>query len=268
MQRLETPFFSFLSDDDLVLPEFYETALTGFESHPEAMFSATDVIHVGMHGNILKTALETWTPGFYQPPDGLMAILEHGHSEWTGILFRKEITEVIGLLDIETGKFCDLDFTLRMAARCLFVVSKRPCAVFDLSMSQTRAPLPFDVTWPGVLKMIRNLTDDKSIPPDIRTYAERVLLERFEKGLFELGIAYLSRRYPADAKKVAALLRDHFGGWARYIALSVMINTHQYVPFARLAFDSLIACRRYLRSRRVQSNQKQYREIGNLVAKK
>lgn len=260
LEHVETPFFSFLSDDDIVLPEFYETALGGFERHPNAMFSATDVIQVGMQGNILKMALEAWTPGFYRPPDGLKAILDYGHSEWTGILLRKAVTEDVGLLDLETGKYSDLDFTLRMAARCPFVVSKRPGAVFNLSMSQERGPFPFDWIWPGVLKMIRNLTDDESIPLDIRTYAERVLLGRFERGLVGLGLSYISRGYPDDAKKVAAVIRDRFDGRARCIALSAIINTCQYVPFARLAFDSLIACRRRLRARRVQSSQEQYRE--------
>jgi glycosyltransferase involved in cell wall biosynthesis len=266
LKHVETPFFSFLSDDDFILPDFYETALAGFESYQDAMFSATDVIHVGMHGNILKRALETWTPRFYYPPNGLMAILEHGHSEWTGILFRKGIIEVVGLLDQKTGKFSDLDFTLRIAARFPFVVSKRPCAVFDLSESQTRPPYLFDVTWPGVLNMIRNITEDKSLPLDVRSYAERVLLGKFEAELFELGVSYLSRGYPIEARKVATLLRDKFGRWARYLALSTMINTHQYVPFARSVFSSLVACRRNVRTKRVQRKQKHYGEIRNLVA--
>ncbi len=188
LEHVETPFFSFLSDDDFVLPEFYETALAGFESHPDAMFSSTDVIRVGKHGNILNTALETWTPGFYHPPDGLMAIMERGHSEWTGILFRKAVVEVVGLLDRELF-IIDIDFILRSAARCPFVVSKRPCAVFDRSMYPPRAPHPFDMTRLAVLKMIQNLTDDKSLPLEVRTYAERVLWGRFEKGLFESGVS-------------------------------------------------------------------------------
>ncbi|MHB1326344.1 MAG: glycosyltransferase family 2 protein [Thermoleophilia bacterium] len=254
LQHVETPFFSFLSDDDLILPEFYETALAGFESHPDAMFSATDVIHVGMHGKILKTALETWTPGFYHPPDGLMAVLEHGHSEWTGILFRKAVMKDVGLLDQETGRFSDLDFTLRTAARCPFVVSIRACAVFDGSTVEVRAPRPFEETWPGVLKMTRNLTEDKSLPMDVRTYAERVLLGRFEKELFASGVFYLSRGCADDAKKVAALLRDQFRGWARYIVLSAIISTHRYFPLARLVFNSMIACRRYLRAKSIKNN--------------
>lgn len=265
LKRVGTPFFSFLADDDFVLPEFYQIALAGFESYPDAMCSVTDVIQLGMHNNILSMALETSTPGFHRPPEGLMELLEHRYGLWTGAVGRTEITEVVGFIDPETSVFIDHDFALRIAARCPFVVSKRPGAVFNQSVSQARAPYLFDLKWPGVLKMIRNLTDDESIPLDVRTYAERVLLERFEKGLFELGISYLSRGYPVDAKKVAALLRDQFGGWARYIALSAIIYTHQYVPFARLAFDSLIACRRYVRAKRVQSNQEQYREYRHFL---
>ena len=258
LKRVETPFFSFLSDDDLVLPEFYQTALAGFESYPDAVFSVTDVIHEGRDGNILKMALEKWSPGFYQPPKGLIEVLKNGHSEWTGILFRKEVTEVVGLLDQETGVFSDLDFTLRMAARCPFVVSKQPGAIFNLSMSHIRVPYLFDLSWPGILKMIRNLTDDESLPIDTRNYAEHVLWMMFEKGLFTAGISYLSNGYPADAKKVAALLRDRFNGRARYIALSAIIYAHQNVSFARSTFDSLIVCRRYIHAKRVQGNQEKY----------
>lgn len=252
LQHVETPFFSFLSDDDLILPEFYETALAGFESHPDAMFSATDVFRVGMQSRLLGMSLETWTSGVYHPPEGLMAALEHGCSLWTGFLFRRTVTEVVGLLDRETGTFGDTDFTLRAVARCPFVVSKRPCAVVDISWE--RASIPVDEIWRGLLKMTRNLTEDKGIPIDVRDHAERVLLGGFENGLFRLGISYLFRGCADDARKVAVLLRDQFGGRARYIALSAMINTQQYVPFTRLAFSSLLAFRRHLNAKRIKNN--------------
>jgi glycosyltransferase involved in cell wall biosynthesis len=258
LNRVETPFFSILSDDDLVLPNFYETALSAFEGRADVMLSATDVIHLGTHDRILRMALEKWTPGFYYPPNGLMAVLDNGHSEWTGILFRKEVTKAVGLLDEATGKYSDLDFALRIAARCPFVVTKRPCAVFNLSTAHARAPHSFDSSWPGVIEMVRHLTADESLPLDVRAYAERVLMGRFEEGLFASGVVYLSRGYPAEAKKVAALLRGQFRSWARYIALSAMTYVHQSVPFARMAFDALVARRRRLRANRIRSSTEQY----------
>lgn len=267
LMRIETPFFSILSDDDLVLPEFMETALAGFEIHPNAMCSITDVIRVGANGSILNTALESWRSGLFVPPNGLMQIVEHGHSEWTGILFRSEVKEIVGLLDENTGRYSDLDYTLRMAARCPYVVSKHSCAIFDLSMSQIRAPYLFDDMWPGMLNMIRNLTDDSNIPIEVRHYVERVLLNKFNGGLFEAGLSYLSRGYPIDAGNVAALIRDRFGGWGRYIVLSTIIKLHSTIPVARMCYTAIIACRRYFRSRLVQCNQKRYHQLGRLVAK-
>lgn len=254
LRHVSTPFFSFLSDDDIILPDFYETALDGFESHPDAMFFATNVFHVGAQDRLLRMPLERWTPGFYRPPDGLMAILEHGHSEWTGILFRKAVTEEVGLLDPEVGFYADLDFTLRIAARCPFVVSLRPCAILDGSSYELRAPSPFELHWPGVLKMVRNLIEDKSIPLNVRTKAESVLLRRFEKGLFWKSLAFLHKGYSVDAKKFANLLYNQFGRLSQWLILSAIIYTYPYNPLAHLAFDSLVACRRFLRAKCLKNN--------------
>src|SRR5713101_2056619 len=46
MDAVGTPYFSFLSDDDLLLPSFYERALAGFHREPRAkMFCGQTVIY-------------------------------------------------------------------------------------------------------------------------------------------------------------------------------------------------------------------------------
>jgi glycosyltransferase involved in cell wall biosynthesis len=265
IKRVDTQYFSLLSDDDFLLPDFYETALNGFVSYPQAMFSATDVIHVGKHGNILGTPLEKWTPGLYTPPDGLMAVLEHGHSEWTGILFRKTVLEVIGLLDRDTYFYSDVDYTLRIAARCSFVISKRPCAVFDQSLVHERMPNPFELNWKGVSKMISNIADDEAIKDEVRTLTKNIIFSRFEGELFKSGLVYISRRHPAETRKVAIVLRDEFGSWVRYMTLLALLNLCKYIPFFRGGFDAIVAIRRYLREKRMLQNQKLYVDLLTLL---
>ncbi|MCX6722131.1 MAG: glycosyltransferase family A protein, partial [Candidatus Staskawiczbacteria bacterium] len=46
MKLINTPFFSFLSDDDMLLPNFYQTTMEGFNKYPEAMFSTTGLVSV------------------------------------------------------------------------------------------------------------------------------------------------------------------------------------------------------------------------------
>lgn len=268
LDQLNTPLFSFLSDDDTLLPNFFETALAGFKQFPDAAFSVTDVVHVNKEGNIVRTALESWSSGYYAPPDGLIAILTNGHSEWTGILFRKSVIGTVGTLDFESGKFGDLDFTLRAAARCPFVVTKTPCAIFDLSTSQSRSPFPFDETWSGFQKMVANITGDQTLSPDVRNRAERTLVGAFESQMLASGLTYLSRGDPVDARKVADALLARFGGAVRYATLRALIAVHQRFPVARFAFGSLVDCRRRRLARQVQHNQRRHHGLALLLPPK
>jgi len=127
MEHVETPFFSFLSDDDILLPEFYQTAMEGFENFPDA------TIHMTNKGRIACVPLSDWQrDGYYIPPDGLLEMLEKGHPTWAAILFRKKVIEKIGAFDQDLSVAHDLDFELRIAARFPFVVSQKPCAILVL----------------------------------------------------------------------------------------------------------------------------------------
>ncbi|MGD0576953.1 MAG: glycosyltransferase family 2 protein, partial [Candidatus Staskawiczbacteria bacterium] len=45
MSQVKTPFFAWIADDDIILPDFFEIAMKGLEEHPKAaFFSGTDII--------------------------------------------------------------------------------------------------------------------------------------------------------------------------------------------------------------------------------
>src|SRR5258708_39787124 len=46
LQHVTTPFFSILSDDDILLPDFYVTAKQAFTAHPQASFVACCPFHM------------------------------------------------------------------------------------------------------------------------------------------------------------------------------------------------------------------------------
>ena len=60
MDRVDTPYFSLLSDDDVLLPSFYESALEGFRRHPEAIFSACSVIQTTPSGEVGHVPFASW----------------------------------------------------------------------------------------------------------------------------------------------------------------------------------------------------------------
>src|ERR1043165_735004 len=97
LSRVDTPFFSFLADDDYLLPEFYETALLGFEKYPSAAFSMGAVVDLDDRERFIDVVLSRWADKeYFSPPEGLLEMIGK-YSNWTGILFRKEVIEKIGL---------------------------------------------------------------------------------------------------------------------------------------------------------------------------
>jgi glycosyltransferase involved in cell wall biosynthesis len=246
-ERVDTPFFSFLSDDDLLLPAFYETALAGFEKYPEAILSITPTILVDDQGNIVRVTLAAWKPGLYRPPMGLRAMLKHTPVRWTGVLFRREVLEKVGTLDEGVGDTADLDFEFRAAARFPFVVSRQPGGIFSFRSSPLSDLLRFQASWPGWEKMIRNLAEDERIPIDARIHAERALREGPKRDLLRDGFGSILRKDRAYTYKAAEVLCNHYNSRGRAFLLRSVAKMFRFFPPAYYVSFSVIALRRALR---------------------
>jgi len=246
MERVDTPFFSFLSDDDIVLPKFYERALEGFAKYPEALSSGLATIIVNEKGKVLQIPVLDWQPGLYTPPEGLLATLKYGEPTWTAILYRREVRERIGGLDEEVGAASDLDLALRVSGRFPVVISWEPGAVAVAHViSESRPNL--GSTWPGWLKMIRNLTEDERIPCEVRTYAEQALTQRLQTDLFiNHGFRALLHGNWDEALQAAALLRSNYNLKARSRLLHVSARACQHFPPSRYIFVGLRTLHRFL----------------------
>ncbi len=208
--HVETPFFSFLSDDDIVLQEFFETALKGFEKYPDAMFSCGATIVITPEGKIIDVPVDLWTrEGYFLPSEGIFEMIGGKHPAWTAILFRKKVIEKVGILnkDIPAG---DLDFELRIAARFPFMITKKPCAFLTSHPSSISASGGFNIIWPGWPKMINNLVTDIRIPLEIRIHVEKMLTIDVKKRLFGLGIKSIYQKNFIDTFEVAKIFRQEY----------------------------------------------------------
>ncbi|MHB8654745.1 MAG: glycosyltransferase family 2 protein [Terriglobia bacterium] len=248
MEQVQTPFFSFLCDDDIVLPKFYEMALRGFEEYPDAIFSSTATIQSDNKGRISGVPTLNWRPGYYRPPDGLMAFLKYQHLDLPGILFRREVKEKVGPIDEGVGMAADLDFFMRTAARFPVVVSQTPGAVFIQHGSSISSSGGFGLLWPGWLKMVRNLTEDERIPDEVRTLAGRVLTNRLKKMLFvNAGFGSLAQRNWPDALRAADVLSHHYGQNFRARLLRIATSLCRHLPPAYYLVRASFTLRRSLK---------------------
>ncbi len=129
LSRVTTPFFSLLSDDDLLFPCFYEATLRGFSQFPEAFFSATSAIIMTPEKKIIRVPLDLWEKeGFFSPPDSLYEMISR-YPVPTCIIFRREVLDHT-TIDAANCLVWDCDFLLQIASRFPIFVSKEPTGIF------------------------------------------------------------------------------------------------------------------------------------------
>ncbi len=129
MSIIDTPYFSFLSDDDFLFPCFCEVAMRGFEQHPDAIFSAGATVCLAQDKSIIGLTLDAWPrEGRYDPPDGLVTMCYQIPPPNT-ILFSKKAISAAHLEKENFGCW-DVEFLMQLASRFPFVISKTPCGAF------------------------------------------------------------------------------------------------------------------------------------------
>lgn len=193
LRRVDTSYFSLLSDDDYLLPGFYQRSVADLEAEPEAMFWAGMTLTADEDGKIWYARVDQWArEGLFTPPGGMMAMM-HGMSPvWTGVVFRRSLLDAIGLPDPQVLGPSDLDFMLRAAARYKYILRKHPSAVFTLHATSFSASQPLSSFWPGWLKMFRNIQADTSLDAGARSDALQALHQDGRRMLFRRGMNALA----------------------------------------------------------------------------
>ena len=154
LKSVETEFFSILSDDDFLEPEFYAEAMRLFDQYPDAGFVAFRVNMVNLDGKVLNEDIEPLNlhiknyhnpikSTYYNSEDGIDGYL-HGifPYTWTGYVFKKNVFSVIGFPDFsEVGYGADILFIWHAAARFNFVISNFKAANFTLHSNSVSSTL-------------------------------------------------------------------------------------------------------------------------------
>jgi glycosyltransferase involved in cell wall biosynthesis len=229
LEQVKTPFFSILSNDDMLLPRMYEAALGALESHPEAAFASTQVVHADDRGRVIRLGFP-WHPGVYAPPDGLLRLIEWGAPAWAGIIFRSSVLSELGNLDPSTGTLIDYDFQIRIAARHTYVVDSTPGAVFFHRRESISGEARLEGTWPAWLRMTKNLVEDESVAPEVRGQAEAMLRDQLITRLYGVGIVSSRHGNLADAGQAADLLSDRYGQHSKARTVRRLASTFARVP--------------------------------------
>jgi glycosyltransferase involved in cell wall biosynthesis len=124
LSRVATPYFSVLSDDDMLMPGFYSMALKSLENNPDAGFYAGRAIVYNADQDVVHYSEAAWPEGSegrheYSLPSVLKMIAKP--YTWTGIAWRREVIDAVGLLDAFGS---DDNYVVRAAIHYPFILTR------------------------------------------------------------------------------------------------------------------------------------------------
>ncbi len=175
IEDIKTEFFSILSDDDYLAPDFYSYAMKVFDQYPGAGFVACSVNVVNLNGEIVNVdgkiinsdrcnGADSIKSTYYSPDEGMAGYLSDSFPyTWTGYVFRREVASSVIIPDFcEVGYGADIFFIWHAAAKFNFVVSNFRGANFTAHSNSTSSTLVnvfderFLYWWRNRMNMIRS----------------------------------------------------------------------------------------------------------------
>jgi glycosyltransferase involved in cell wall biosynthesis len=153
ISQIKTDYFSILSDDDVLLPNYCELALQHFSKYPEIAFFAGSTSIFAEEGRLLRAPLEEWTrEGLFLPGEGLLEMIGK-YPVPTTVMYRTKIATQMQI-DFANNPMWDCDFLMQCAGQYPIAISKTPCAHFFVHAHSFTGNLGFSASLRAILRLM------------------------------------------------------------------------------------------------------------------
>lgn len=251
MQQVDTEFFSFLSDDDVLFPAFLATAVRELDRHPNAMMFAGSTLEFSDSGTVQYAPVARWPrEGQYDPPEAVWHMLGNRHPTWTSILFRRAVIDRVGLLDKQAGAPCDLDYELQVAAHFPIVISFELCAAY-VRHAQAVSQREDTSVIAGYQHIAEKFRADAALTPKVRNDIADAIERQLRLKLAEIAVKSVVRgddRVACDALRLLKKYRPTPLGVLARATLPIAMT----VPLARGMLAAAETVRLQLRAAHAQ----------------
>lgn len=240
--RVETEFFSFLPDDDMMLPGFFETALEEARRYPQAALSILPTLIMKPDGFILGATTLQWPEGLVSPPQGMFACLRYGNLGLPSLLIRRDVWRDFAGFDDRTDPLTDLDFSLRVTSRLPVVVSRRPGGIQIIHPGSYTTSVDSKWYWPQTPRMIQNLTEGTSLTPRVKNEVTAFLIKWMKRALItQCVMRSVGQGRWEKATDAADLLVEVSGRSRSARMVRASTSVCQRLPGVRLSMRALLA---------------------------
>ena len=218
LERVDTPFFVFLADDDFFLPTFFEEAMALFDRYPQAGMVFGGLLVKDPQHRLVAFDLYAWAEKeCYAPREWLFHLAKGAPLPYfAATLFRREVKEKIGLLNPEII-WHDVDYLLRAIPVFPVAFCKRPCMVFsqhETNLSRTISAQQFlelRLRYSALMHEIFSAEGETHLRSGLQHHTRKALfsftLQKFARADFKemvSGFALLEARYALSPKEKLA----------------------------------------------------------------
>ena len=247
MKHVDTPLFSILADDDLLLPNFYQDAISKLDDFPHAMFfgGSTLILEndkiIGINPKRLKS-------GLYEPPKGFKHLLGT-HITWTSILFRTDVIKEISVLHPDSGVWPEFDYEFRMSCRFSFYYSDEPCTIWEHHPEYEHRKTTFYQNWCTLIMLGGRFLNSKDVSGKNKIYFFEWFLKNLTGSTVQVAEYYKnSKERRIFRRNTTSILKSNrIKGTYRFITknhIYFFIIVSPLAPFLRFlknTFNSLLS---------------------------
>ena len=225
--HVKSPYFHIMSDDDLLLPDFFRIGIGELQRNVEAMLFVGRLIMAQPDGYVFGVTGDTWTEGLEYPPSTFIKLA--GGDTWTSMIFRRDALDTVGTLDPEVGPAGDHDFEMRVAALYPAIISNALCAIFCIhpaSQSSSSVADPLTPLLNGIPRTVRNVNQvidrgvrDRLISLDTGHAMRSAMLAGLREQVLTMALIAACRGQCESAIAAADFLAqaDGYNGRARFL---------------------------------------------------
>ena len=236
---VDTPYFSVMSDDDLLVPTFFEQAMEAFDTHPEAQVVAMDVLAVDHNFQLLAEPTLISEQKFYPAGEGLYGSVKGTipGSSWSGMIFNSQIASEIGGPLTDAGPFADAGYLWHVVSRYSMVVTPGVAALYMVhpdNMATEVRMMPLEPHWPEWWdKMVKPVEHDDHVPAKIRKQIRQIVYPDFKQIARQQFAYFAAKKRPDLAKKSLDGLAACDGPSVTLSMLRTLLWVYSNVPFVK-----------------------------------
>ncbi|MFZ3115587.1 MAG: glycosyltransferase family 2 protein [Syntrophales bacterium] len=237
--RVATPYFSFLSDDNFLFPGFYEQAIQYLEEHSQDMMYCTPMLAGNDKWGV--ELLAAWPEGRYSQSDALMRLWEN-IIVWDSVLFRSDIRKVVKTF---SGYYSDLSLIMQCASQHSFYVSKNSGACEIWTMKNISANMKMHDIKDSLLHLKCDIIDNGNLPDEIRKASEQAW-RKMAIGRYYRMSAKKFMEGDAEQVRLAQEYLYELGAYRQAMVVKIFYCLNKLgTPFSWVAIKAIMAYKHY-----------------------